>query len=211
MIDSPKPARTVAYGPLVWGAILIVIGVGWLLGALDIADVPWRALIAAVLVIVGVVMIAASTREDPPRGLFGAGVALSVVLALMSTFSTAFAIPLSGGVGDRTYQPTIDTLDTGYHLVAGELLLHLDDVAFPAGGTHIDVGVTFGRVLIDGIDPDVAVFVDGRAGAGELILLDSRQDGITVEQQVADVGFDDAPSRLVIDVRVGFGKIEVYR
>jgi predicted membrane protein len=208
---SPEHARTIAYGPLVWGAILVVVGSGWLLGALDIADVPWRALIAAVLAIVGIVMVAASNREDRPEGLFGAGIALSIILALMSTFSAAFSVPLSGGVGNRSYQPTIETLDADYHLVAGELLLHLDDVVFPAGETQLSVGVTFGRIVIDGIGPDVAVSIDGRAAAGELVLLDSLQDGVSIEQQAVDPGFAEASNRLFIDARVGVGKVEVYR
>lgn len=206
-----KPRRSIAYGPLIWGAILVVVGAGWLLTALDVADIPWRALLAAVLIIIGVVMVAAYAADGVPDGLFGAGVTLSIILALLSTFHAAFSVPLSGGVGDRTYQPTIATLEHDYHLIAGQLIVDLGDVAFPDGETTLKVGVTFGRVVIDGITPDVAVSIDASAAAGELILLDSRWDGVNVREQVADPDFSAAPRRLIIEARVGFGQIEVQR
>lgn len=208
-VDEPK--RSIAYGTLIWGAILVVIGAGWLLAALDIADIPWRALLAAVLIIIGVVMVAAYTAEHVPDGLFGAGVTLSIILALLSTFHAAFSVPLSGGVGDRTYQPTMATLETEYHLVAGQLTIDLDDVVFPEGETRLEVGVTFGRIVIAGIDPDIAVSIDASAAAGELILFSSRWDGVSVKEKLIDPDFNEAARRLVLEARVGFGQVEVRR
>jgi len=203
--------RSIAYGPLVWGAILVVVGAGWLLAALDVADIPWRALLAAVLIVIGITLLAAVATGDIPNGLFGAGVTLSIVLALLSTFHAAFSVPLSGGVGERTYQPTLATLEADYHLVAGQLIIDLSDVVFPEGETALEVGVTFGRIVIEGIDPDVAVSIDASAAAGELILLDSHWDGINVKEQLIEPGFADSSRRLVIDARAGFGQVEVHR
>ena len=206
-----EPHRRVAYGPLIWGAILVIVGAGWLLGALGVAVVPWRAILAAILIVLGIVLLAAAGQGAAPDGLFAAGITLSIVLALLSTFSAAFSLPLSGGVGNRSYQPTAETLEPAYHLVAGQLALHLDDIVFPEGETHIAVNVTFGTIFIDGIASDVAVSLDARATAGLLVLLDNRQDGISIEQQVVDPDFAQSPRRLVIDARVGFGQVEIYR
>lgn len=208
-IDQPK--RAVAYGPLIWGTILIVVGAGWLLAALGLASLPWRAVLAAVLIIVGIAAVAVARTEAVPSGLFGAGVTLSIVLALLSTASSAFSLPLSGGFGDRNYTPTISTLETEYNMIAGQLIIHLGEVAFPEGETQLDVNVTFGRIVIDDIPDGVAVVVDGAATAGELSLLGSRWDGVGINESVADPGSATAARRLVIDARVGFGQIEVHR
>jgi predicted membrane protein len=209
---SPKePGRTIAYGPLIWGAILVVVGAGWLLAALDITTVPWRALLAAILILIGVFLLATYSQPGAPEGLFGAGFTIAVILALLSTFSAAFSLPLSGGVGERDYHPTIATLEGEYNLVAGQMTLDLSEVEFPEGETHLAVGVTFGRIDITGIADDVAVSVDGRATAGELGLFGSRWNGVGVKESVADPGFPDASRRLAIEARVGFGQIEVHR
>ncbi len=209
---SPEePKRTIAYGPLIWGAILVVVGAGWLLAALDIAAVPWRALLAAILILIGIFLLATYGKSAAPEGLFGAGVTISVILALLSTFSAAFSLPLSGGVGERDYRPTIATLESEYNLVAGQMTLDLSDVEFPEGETHLKVGVTFGRIDITGIADDVALSINGRATAGELGLLGSRWNGVGIKESAADPGFPDAGRRLTIDARVGFGQIEVHR
>jgi len=43
------------------GAVLILIGGAWLLAVLDVAEVPWRGLLAAVLIVVGLAVAATST------------------------------------------------------------------------------------------------------------------------------------------------------
>jgi hypothetical protein len=203
--------RSVAMGPLVWGAILIVVGAGWLLAALDIANIPWRAALAFILIVVGVALLATASQGQAPEGLFTAGTVLAIVLALLSTASATFSLPLSGGFGDRSLSPTIATLAAEYRMVGGQLEISLRDVIFPEGETHIEVGVTFGRVVIDDIPDDVVVSVEGAVTAGELLLLGSRWDGLGIDERVAEPGFSSAGRRLSIDARVGFGQIEVNR
>ncbi len=203
--------RTIAVGPLVWGTILIVVGAGWLLSTLGVATIPWRAALAAVLIVVGLAMTVASASDAPPQGLFGAGVALAIVLALLSTASAAFSLPLAGGVGDRALTPTIGTLESEYQMVAGQLDIDLSGVAFPEGETHIEIGVTFGTIDVHGIPDDVAVTVNAEITAGEMRILGSRWDGVSINHQKMDPDFADAAKRVVIDAQVGFGQIEVGR
>lgn len=211
-LNSPvSESRSPAVGPLVWGSLLVLVGAGWLLTTLDIANIPWRAALAGILIVVGVALLATSSRGLAPEGLFTAGTVLAIVLALLSTAGAAFALPLSGGVGDRNISPTAATLEPTYSMVAGQLDIDLGQVAFPPGETRIEVGVTFGRIAIDGIPADVAVSVDAAATAGELQLLGTRWDGIGIEETKSDAGFAQASKRLVIEARVGFGQIEVDR
>lgn len=206
---DPKP--TIPVGQIVTGAILIVVGVGWLLSALDVATIPWRALLAAVLIVVGVALAAAASRGVAPVGLIGTGITLTVILAVLSTVSTAFSVPLRGGFGERDYSPTLVNLEAEYHLIAGELELSLADVQFPPGETRIEAGVTFGKLVIDGIPDEVAVSVDASAAAGQVKLLDSLWEGVGIDESKTEAGFSDASRRLVIDARVAFGQIEVSR
>lgn len=211
LFSPVESKRSIAIGPVVWGSILILVGAGWLLAALDIATIPWRAALAAVLILVGVALTATASQGQAPEGLFAAGTVLAIVLALLSTAGAAFSLPLSGGFGDRSISPTIATLEGEYRMVGGELDLSLRDVAFPEGETRIEVGVTFGVANIRDIPEDVAVSVDAAVTAGELLLLGSRWDGVGIDENLSDPGFSDATRRLVIDIRVGFGQIEVSR
>jgi len=211
LFTPEESRRPIAVGPLVWGVILIVIGIGWLLAALGVATIPWRAALAAVLIVVGVAMLVTAASGSAPDGLFTAGTVLAVLLALLSTANAAFSLPLAGGVGDRSVAPTTASLETEYRLVAGQLNIDLSGVDFPLGETMLEVSVTFGRISIDGIPDDVAVSVESRITAGEASLLGSRWDGIGIEQTRTDPGFETAPRRLLIDARAGFGQIEVRR
>ncbi len=211
-IFSPEDTRRpVAAGPLIWGAILIVIGVLWLLASLGVAAIPWRAALAAVLILVGIGMLVTAGSGSSPEGLFTAGTVLAVILALLSTANAAFSLPLAGGIGDRSISPTIDSLEAENRLVAGQLDIDLSDVVFPEGETELEVSVTFGQISIDGIPDDVAVSIESRVTAGEALLLGTRWDGVGIEQTKTEPGFDTAPRRLLIDARAGFGQIEVSR
>lgn len=206
---DPKP--TIPVGQIVTGAVLIVIGVGWLLSVLDVATIPWRALLAAVLIVVGVALAAAASRGAAPGGLIGTGIALTVILAVLSTVSTAFSVPLRGGFGERSYSPTITNLEPEYHLIAGQLELDLADVEFPVGETRLEAGVTFGKLVVDGIPANVAVSVQASAAAGQVRVFDSLWEGVGINESKTEAGFTGAARRLVIDARVAFGEIEVSR
>ena len=173
--------------------------------------IPWRAALAAVLVVVGLAMTVASASGAPPQGLFGAGVTLALILALLSTASAAFSLPLAGGVGDRAIAPTIETLEAEYQMVAGQLDLDLGGVVFPEGETQIEIGVTFGAIDVHGIPEDVSVMVMAEVTAGEMLILGSRWDGVSIDHEKMDPGFENAGTRLIINARVGFGQIEVGR
>lgn len=211
LFNPVETKASIPVGQIVTGGVLIVIGVGWLLSALDVATIPWRALLAGVLIIVGVALAAAASQGAAPGGLFSTGITLVVILALLSTVTSAFSIPLRGGVGDRDYAPTTATLKTEYNLIAGQLDLVLDQMEFPEGETRIEAGVTFGKLVVESIPDDVAVRVEASATAGQINLFGNIQDGVNVDQTTADAAFDEAAKRLVLDVTVGFGQIEVRR
>jgi hypothetical protein len=211
LFSPVEQKRSVPIGQIVTGAVLIVVGVGWLLSALDIATIPWRALLAGVLIVIGIALAAAASQGHVPEGLVTAGIVLTIILALVSTASTALSVPLRGGFGDRNYSPTAATLETEYRLIAGQLVLDLDGVDFPQGETVVEASVTFGKLVVRGIPNNVAVLVTGRVTAGQVVLLGSTWDGVALDERAADDDFTQAGRRLVIDTAVGFGQIEVRR
>ena len=204
-----KPPMPV--GQIVVGAVLIVVGAGWLLSALDVATIPWRAMLAGVLIVVGIALAAAASQGVAPNGLVAIGVSLVIVLALLSTASSALSIPLRGGVGERDYRPTAATVEPEYRLIAGEMNLDLAGVQFPEGETSIEASVTFGKLVIRGIPDSVATTVTASLTAGEVVLFDSTWNGVGIDQTARDANFGEATSRLVIEAAVGFGQIEVSR
>lgn len=207
-VENKQP---VPVGQIVAGSVLVGIGAVWLLSALDIADIPWRALLAGVLIVIGVALAAASSRDTALGGLITTGVTLVVVLALLSTASAAFSMPLRGGIGDRSFHPTAATLEAEYHLIAGQLDLGLDGVEFPEGETRIEVTVTFGKLVVSNIPDDVAVAVEAAATAGEIVLFGSSWNGVNINETITEAAFDQAARQLVIEASVGFGQIEVTR
>lgn len=211
LFNPAEQRSSIPVGQIVTGAVLVVIGVGWLLAAMDVATIPWRALLAAVLIVVGIALTAAASQGVAPGGLMSTGITLVAILAVLSTVSAAFAVPLRGGFGDRDYSPTTTNLAPEYHLIAGQLDLSLGEVDFPEGETRIEAGVTFGKLVIEDIPDGVAVSVVASAAAGQIAIFGSKWEGVNVAAETADEGFDTAPRRLVIDVRVAFGQIEVSR
>jgi predicted membrane protein len=206
---EPKPQIPIAQ--IVTGSILVVIGVGWLLSALDIATVPWRAVLAGILVIIGIALATASARGVAPGGLTTSGNVLVVILALLSTASAAFSVPLRGGFGERDLTPTTQSLEGEYRLIAGELKLSLGDIDFPDGETRLEMSVTFGSLIVDQIPDNVAVSVAANVTAGEIVLFGSTRTGVSLDESSTDGDFGAAAKRLVIEASVGFGQIEVRR
>ena len=212
-----EPKRPI--GQLVFGAVLVLIGVGWLITALDLFTIPWRGVMAAVLIVIGVTIVA-SARTRPHRGLVTVGVILTLVLALFSSIEGLSAAPLRGGIGERHYTPVdAGAIEDSYHLAIGELILDMRDVTLPEGETSITATVTIGQLTIH-VPADVALRVDGTVTAGELTVTlvaadGSRQDrtidGVGIDETIEEAGYADAPRRLHLDVAVGLGAAEVKR
>lgn len=207
-VGPHRPRRSLPQ--VVFGSILIGLGVAWLIAATNLVDVPWRAVLAVALAVIGV-GVAGSAGGDRHRGLVVVGAVLAVVLALASTAQGVLDLPISGGIGERSYRPT-EALDVRpeYRLGIGELQLDLTGVAFPPGEASVEVSVTLGSLIVI-LPDDVAVSVTGRATAGEVTIFGSRSDGTAVDETFEDPGFDAAASRVIIDAAVGLGEVEVRR
>lgn len=189
--------RAVHVGRLVLGAILLLIGAAWLVVTLDLVDLPIQSAMAASLILIGIVLLVV--------GRHGGLVALGVILTVMLAFMSILDVPFEGGVGERTFRPagTAD-LEAEYRMAVGRMTVDLTSIE-GASVPDVEISLGIGQVVV--ILPDeIPVSVEGDAGAGQVVILGSEQNGFGVEHSVTE-----NDSVFEVRVSVGMGQVEVRR
>jgi phage shock protein PspC (stress-responsive transcriptional regulator) len=195
----PRPFLT----PIALGVLLIGAGVASFLQSIDAIDVNLTVAFAIATCFVGAVLVL-STWIGRAHGL----IAVGMVLAFATAVSSTIDVPLHGGFGDRSYQPTTAVaIDRSYALSAGTIHLDLRQVN---DGSTMDTAVTvgFGEINVD-VPSTMTVDVVAKAGAGNIELFGHQSDGWHVKDERTAVGTGTAIVHL--DLRVGAGHIVVRR
>jgi hypothetical protein len=205
-LAGQRDRRGPATATVLVGALLVLVGIGWLLDAAGV-EVPWRAVLPAALVAVGLACVAGAFRGRQ-HALMVVGVALIVVLSVAVAADWDLDVPLAGGVGDRTEQPTTPADLTGYELGVGNLLLDLRQLQVPPGTTTVEARVGVGELVVE-LPDGVSVEVMASAGLGEVQVLGQQEGGFG--SRVDAVGLGGGDRRLELDVRVGLGQVRVER
>ena len=188
------------------GALLVLVGIGWLLDAAGV-EVPWRAVLPAALIAVGLACVAGAFRGRQ-HALMVVGIALAVVLSLAAAADWDLEIPLGGGVGDRTERPTTPADLTGYELGVGNLVVDLRQLQVPPGTTRVQARVGVGELAVE-VPQGVSVAVVARSGLGQVQALGQEEGGLASRiDTVSEAGGD---RRLELDLRVGLGQVRVER
>jgi Cell wall-active antibiotics response LiaF, C-terminal len=201
---SPRPSPPI--GRLIIGGLLLAAGILWLLGALDVVNVPVQSILPIALIAVGLALVAGA-RSGRHSGLLVLGVVLTVVLALLSSFD----IRLQGGVGERNEHPLArGELKRNYRLAVGRLTIDLTDLNLPETTTEVHARVGIGQLTVR-VPRGLPVIVRGEAGAGQLVLLGHDESGINQELTVSTKPFPSGQPRLRLFLSVGLGQIEVTR
>jgi phage shock protein PspC (stress-responsive transcriptional regulator) len=192
-----RPAALVGLG-LVGVALAVLLSRGDLWPS---AGAGW------VLILVGGLVILWATRAE--RGSRRVLRVLAAILSLLSVAVAAavivafswFNVSLSDGVGDRTYQPAAaGDVHPSYALGVGDLRVDLSQVTTP---THVKASVGIGKLKVI-VPRNAAVTVDAKAKAGDVNVFDRHDDGTNAAIQSGNGG-------LVLDARVGAGRIDVVR
>lgn len=206
MSTPPPPPASVEpsqrAGRLAFGLVLLGVGVGWLLGALGV-DVRWDLVLPGALIAIGGLLIITARSGAGHGGLITAGVILTIVLLIGTTFN----VPFTGGVGDRTVRPTEHVIDREVELGVGELTFDLTGVDFQTivGGTELRAQVGVGELIV--IVPEEApIRVEARSGLGNVQVFGQQEGGIDAEITTpAPIG---APAITLI-ATVGIGEVRV--
>jgi phage shock protein PspC (stress-responsive transcriptional regulator) len=215
-VAAPSPSRRHRqHSPLGWvtlGAALLALGVAAILdqsGALTIAPVRFPALALAVLGI-GLLVGAVWGRA---RWL----IVLGVLLIPFVLAASLIDVPIAGGVGQRFYQPaTTSQLQPAYRLAVGQVNLDLRNVVFDSSGATVTASVAVGRLIVT-VPSDAFVILHAAVGAGTIRVqnpidgtTDRAQDGVQARLDQT-FGSPSAPNQLVLNLREGFGEIDLFR
>ncbi|HEU4400196.1 MAG TPA: LiaF domain-containing protein [Actinomycetota bacterium] len=207
--SQPEPAgRGPAAATVLAGALLVLVGVAWLLDANGV-EVPWRAVLPAALIAVGLATAAGSMRGRQ-HGLMVLGLVLTLVLAVAVGTDWGLEVTLAGGVGDRVEEPTTAADLRDYRLAVGTLTVDLTRLQVPEGTTAVRARVGLGELVVRA-PAGVAVRVDGRSGVGQVHGLDREENGLGNRLDTRSDDYDDASRRLLLELRAGIGEIRVER
>ncbi len=206
-VPPPRAERFHA-GRFVAGAIIALLGVGWLLEALDVAQVPWKVLLPATLIFVGAALIAGSRSSRNHGPLVAVGIVLTALLSL----GTAVDLPLAGGAGARIERPTsLAGVQGEYRLGLGELTIDLTRLPPPMEGAkpvRIRVRVGMGRLVVL-LPVHVLASVLGHAGIGDVEVFGRRRSGFDVQYGFEPDVASGTPIPFALDLSVGVGSVEV--
>jgi predicted membrane protein len=185
--------------------ILVLVGIGWLLEALDATDVPWRSLLPAALVVIGILLMVGA-RRGRQGGLIALGVVLTLVLLLASVVEVIIDVPITGGVGEKEYRPTT-AVESEYRLAIGSMTLDLRSAELTPG-EEIAASVAIGELVVI-LPPEAGFEIDARSGMGEIDVLGDKEAGMGPDLTV----ITPASAELVmhLDLDVAIGRVEVRR
>ena len=202
------PRRGASVGAVTLGLVLVGLGVVALLVALGV-DVPLVLVGPGILVVVGIGVLVSGMRGERDGGGLGFAIFLAIVVALASLATAVLEVPLGGGIGDRTHEPSaVEVVQDEYRWGIGDLTVDLRDAELDAGTTEVEVSVAIGQLEV--IVPDgMAVEADVQVAGGAAEVFGYRVDGVGIDNTRQTDGFDQADRRLSLVVRVGFGEAHV--
>jgi Cell wall-active antibiotics response 4TMS YvqF len=200
-VDRHAPAAAA----LLVGMLLVLVGIAWLLDAAGVV-VPWRAILPASLIAVGLACAAGAFRGRQ-HALMVVGVALMVVLSLAAAADWGLDVPLTG-VGDRSERPTSPAQLSEYRQAVGSFELDLRQLQVPPGTTTVEVRVGVGELVVEA-PSGVSLQVVASSGLGEVQVLGEQDSGIA--SRIDAVSEQGGDRRLELDARVGLGGVRVDR
>jgi hypothetical protein len=204
---GPTPqARADRTWRLLGGLLLMLVGVAWLLEAMDVVEVPWDLLLPGALIAIGAVLVANARTGASHGGLIAVGVAVTVLLFVGSLVP----FPIGGGIGERTERPrTAAQAGERFELGIGQLTVDLTELPPPTTEepTVVRARVGLGQLIVE-MPEGMAVRVEANVGLGSAKVLDLEESGFDVELVNEP---QEAASQLELELSVGIGEVRVDR
>ena len=207
---SPPPRRAPrersSLGWMTLGTLLVAIGVVTLLDLQDVVRLTAGQYLAIAVATIGVGLLVGAWYGRA-RWLIVPGLVLIPFMVAASLIN----VPFEGGVGDRLFRPTsIEAVEPEYHMVAGQMLLDLNEVLFGPGTHTIKATTVAGRILVL-VPENVRIEIHAKTGAGQVSLFGQADEGLNVEvrrtfePRVATAG----AGVLQLDLEAALGQVEV--
>ena len=134
--------------------------------------------------------------------------ALSVVILVSGgvlAYVSSTGTPITGGIGERMYQPTsLSQIHNSYRMAFGRLTLDLRSVDFASRTVTVTSTVAIGVITID-VPPGLRVSVVAKSGSGNI----NYDQGEKVFDRVSETGKNTA--NLILKVGVGIGSVNFWR
>jgi phage shock protein PspC (stress-responsive transcriptional regulator) len=199
----PRPARPRSYlTPLTLSVVTVFAGIVALLAMFDAVEVDLEVVGAIVLGLFGVALVV-SARYGRAGGLIPFAILLTLALSVVAIIDA----PLTGGIGERDYEPSsVAEVDDEYRLAIGSMTLDLRDVRFTSEPTEVTASVGIGRLEVL-VPTDARVDVHAEAGAGRVVTFGESDGGTGI---VRDDTTGTSRTRVLrLDVRTGIGETSV--
>jgi len=199
-----RPTRRPWNGLTILGALLIALGVLWLLDHYDVFDLDTALILPLGLLAIGISLIVGS-RHGEHAGLVVLGVVVSI---LVVAAAVAPVSSFTNGVGDVRHEPT-GAIEGTYDHGLGKMVLDLTSAEVD-GTVETTAEVAIGELIVI-IPAGTDYRITADVAAGELDVLGQSNDGIGLDLTTTSDGFDEAVDRLVLNLEVFTGRIEVRR
>ena len=208
---SPPPRRVPrersGLGWMTLGGLLVAIGVVTLLDLQDVVRLTAGQYLAMAVATIGVGLLVGAWYGRA-RWLIVPG----LVLIPFMFAASLIHVPFEGGVGDRLFRPTtIEAVEPEYHLVAGQMLLDLNEVPFGTGTYTIEATTVAGRILVL-VPENVRVEIHAKTGAGQVSLFGQSDEGLNVDvRRIFEPRVAGAlPAGVLrLDLEAAMGRVEV--
>lgn len=208
--SARRPDRRTSSDGQVFGTLLLVGGLGWLLVQTGVVSLSFETMLSVLLVTLGFAMVVTARRAGKAPLVF-LGIVMTMVLAASST-----NISFAGfdSLGDQTFRPTtIASATSGFDHGLGDLVVDLRDLPLEewTGTRTVPIKLGAGDLLVR-VPDGVALSFSGDVGAGDMMVFgDTIGDGAGVKRTYTDDGFETADRKLVLVVKLGFGSVRVVR
>jgi phage shock protein PspC (stress-responsive transcriptional regulator) len=192
----------VGTGAIVVGVLLILLGAASLMWTLGLRTPPIDAVLAGLLILVGLAILVESRR-----GVHGGLVVIALILTgiLGTAATTAPGFHFDSGFGERSVRPAASAdLQSNYSHAFGDLTVDLRNVELPEGDTKVDISIAFGSVEVF-VPAGVGVRVRGETVFGSTDAFGREFSGVSVNHDYRSSNYDAAPRRVTIDLSNAFG------
>jgi phage shock protein PspC (stress-responsive transcriptional regulator) len=200
-----RPRERSRLGVATLGLAFVALGVAVMLSTVGPLHLSLSQFLAIPLAVIGLGLLVGAWWGRA-RWL----IALAFVLAPFVLVGSLVSVPLEGGAGERNFAPaTVAAAERPFHLVAGSMSLNLTGTDLAPGQTLTASATVMAGEIVVLVPRSAHVLVHARAGAGAMNVMDTYEDGLSVDQEVAR-GPGKGP-RIELDLAVSFGRIVVTR